>query len=124
MVAHSEYQDYKELVDMGIKGETAEKQFEMTFFSVTGIIYFALGIWIYKSRNNNSLIPFIISIIISAVLILLYIASRTIGVPIIGIEYYVGRMDIISKILQVIVIGLSAFGIYNIKKLSKKYIME
>jgi len=39
MVANGEYQDFKELIDLGIKGETAEKQFEMTFFIVCGIIY-------------------------------------------------------------------------------------
>jgi uncharacterized membrane protein len=38
LVAYSEYEDFKELSDMGIKGETSEKQIETSFFTVTGII--------------------------------------------------------------------------------------
>lgn len=53
---------------------------------------------------------------ISVALILAYLASRTVGVPVVGIDYYVGRLDIITKILQVIVIGLSVFAIYNMKR--------
>jgi len=34
LVAKSEYEDFKELSDMGIKGETAEKQFEVTLLCI------------------------------------------------------------------------------------------
>lgn len=122
MVANSEYQDLKELSDMGIKGGNAEKQFEITFFVISGIIYFGLCGWVLKSGNRKRL-PYVISIIISAALIVIYISSRTVGVPIVGTELYIGKLDIISKILQVIVMGLSGFAIYNMNKLSilKKY---
>jgi len=117
MVANGEYQDFKELSDMGIKGETSEKQFEMSFFIVSGIIYLGLVVWILKSGKTKKY-PYIASMIVSVVLIVVYIASRTIGVPIVGTEYYVGKLDILSKILQVIVIGLSCFAIYNTDRLS------
>jgi len=117
MVANGEYQDFKELSDMGIKGETSEKQFEMSFFIVSGIIYLGLVVWVLKSGKTKKY-PYIASTIVSVVLIVVYIASRTIGVPIVGTEYYVGKLDILSKILQVIVIGLSCFAIYNTDRLS------
>ncbi len=62
-------------------------------------------------------LPYIDSIAVSVALIITYIASRTVGVPLIGVvEYNVGRLDMISKILQVIVIGISGFALFNMKK--------
>jgi hypothetical protein len=116
MVANSEYSDYKELADLRIKGEMAEKQFEISFFIVAAAIYFGLFTWVLKSKESRKKLRYITSITISAFLIATYIASRTVGVPIVGVEYYVGRLDILSKILQVIVIGLSCFAIHNMKK--------
>jgi len=55
-------------------------------------------------------------IAVSAFLIVAYIASRTLGVPIVGVEYYVGRLDILTKIFQGIVIGLSCVVIISMKK--------
>jgi len=117
MVANGEYQDYKELSDLGIKGETAEKQFEMTFFIVSGIIYLGLFVWVLKSDKIKKF-PFISSMVLSVVLILIYVASRTIGVPIVGTEYYIGKLDILSKVFQAIVIGLSGLAIYDTSRLS------
>jgi len=117
MVANGEYQDYKELSDLGIKGETAEKQFEMTFFIVCGIIYLGLVVWVLKLGKTKKY-PFIASMIVSAVLIVIYVASRTIGVPIVGTEYYIGKLDILSKVFQAIVIGLSGLAIYDTSRLS------
>ena len=117
MVANGEYQDFKELSDLGIKGETAEKQFEMTFFIVSGIIYLGLVVWVLKLGKTKKY-PFIACVIVSAVLIVIYVASRTIGVPIVGTEYYIGKLDILSKVFQAIVIGLSGLAIYNTSRLS------
>jgi|KBSMisStaDraftv2_1062788.scaffolds.fasta_scaffold121709_3 cytochrome bd-type quinol oxidase subunit 2 len=117
MVANGEYQDFKELIDLGIKGETAEKQFEMTFFIVCGIIYLGLVVWVLKLGKTKKY-PFIASMIVSAVLIVIYVASRTIGVPIVGTEYYIGKLDILSKVFQAIVIGLSGLAIYDTSRLS------
>ncbi|WP_148685499.1 hypothetical protein [Candidatus Nitrosocosmicus hydrocola] len=114
VVANGEYEDFKELSEFRIMGELAEKQIEMTFFVSVGIINFILGVWILKSGITNT-IPYIVVIMISTGLIIIYLASRTIGVPVIGVEYYIGRTDMISKIFQIIAVGLSAFSIYNIR---------
>jgi hypothetical protein len=117
LVANSEYSDYKELADVGIKGgEVAEKQFEISFFVVVAVIYFGLFTWVLKSKGKRRKAPYVVSIAVSAFLIVAYIASRTIGVPIVGVEYYVGRLDIVAKVLQAIVIGLSFVAIRNMKK--------
>lgn len=113
LVANSEYEDSKELSDMGIKGETAEKQFEASFFVFSGIVNFVLAVLVIKL--NRSVIPYLISGGISAILIAIYVASRTVGVPVVGVEYYIGRLDMISKILQAVVIVLSGIAIYNIR---------
>lgn len=113
LVANSEYEDSKELSDMGIKGETAEKQFEASFFVSSGIVNFVLAALVIKS--NRSVVPYLVSAGISAGLIAIYIASRTVGVPVVGVEYYIGRLDMISKILQAIAIVLSGIAIHNIR---------
>jgi hypothetical protein len=115
VVAMDEYSDYKELADMGIKGETAEKVFEVAFFVGSAAVYFGLCGLIYKSGKTRRF-PHVMAIVVSVALILAYIASRTVGVPVVGIEYYVGKTDIVIKVLQIVVIGLSAFAIYNMKE--------
>jgi hypothetical protein len=119
LVANSEYSDYKDLASVGIKGgEIAEKQFEISFFIIAAAVYFGLSTWVLKLRvrSRRREAPYVASIVVSAFLIIAYVASRTVGVPIVGVEYYVGRLDILSKILQVIVIGLSYVAIRNLKK--------
>jgi hypothetical protein len=113
LVANSEYEDFKELSDMGIKGETAEKQFEVSFFVSSGLVNFILAALVIKS--NRSIVPYFVSGGISAGLIAIYVASRTIGVPVVGVEYYIGRLDVISKILQAVAIVLSGIAIYSIR---------
>ena len=76
-----------------------------------------LVVWVLKSGKTKKH-PFISSMIVSAVLIVIYVASRTIGVPIVGTEYYIGKLDILSKVFQAIVIGLSGLAIYNTSRLS------
>ena len=117
LVANSEYSDYKDLASVGVKGgEVAEKQFEISFFIIAAAIYFGLCVWVLKSKEKRRKAPFIASIAVSAFLIVAYIASRTVGVPIVGVEYYVGRLDILAKVLQAIAIGLSCVAIYNLNE--------
>ena len=113
LVANSEYEDSKEMSDIGIKGETAEKQFEASFFVSSGIANFILAGLVIKADRN--IIPYLLAGGISAGLIAIYVASRTIGVPVVGVEYYIGRLDMISKALQAVVIVLSGIGIYSIR---------
>jgi hypothetical protein len=49
-------------------------------------------------------------------LIATYAASRTIGVPLVGVEYYIGKLDMVSKVLQVIMIGTSVYLIFAVRK--------
>ncbi|MGE0243042.1 MAG: hypothetical protein AB7P56_03860 [Nitrososphaeraceae archaeon] len=42
------------------------------------------------------------------------IASRTIGVPVIGIEFYIGKYDMLTKVLQGIIVTISGYLIYRI----------
>ena len=115
VVAYGEYTDWMELLDFGINSESTEKIVEIMLFSISGIIYIGLIIWILKVKITQKL-PYIVCISISAVLILTYIASRTIGVPIVGTEFYIGRLDWISKIVQILIISLSGIMLYKISK--------
>lgn len=115
LVAYGEYEDWVELLSFGIQDETTEKQVEISLFVISGLIYFGIVIWLVKTRFIKKS-PYIAAILVSVVLILTYIASRTVGVPIVGVEYYVGKLDMISKILQVVVIALSVVGLYKIHK--------
>lgn len=115
VVAYGEYTDWMELLNFGINSESTEKIVEIILFLVSGIIYIGLITWVLKVRKSQK-IPYIICISISAVLIFIYIASRTIGVPIVGTEFYIGRLDWISKIIQVLIIALSGIVLYKISK--------
>ena len=100
---------------MGIDGETSEQLFETTFFSAIALVNFGLAAWVFTSKR--SVLPYISSGVVSAALIVTYIASRTVGVPIVGVEYYVGKLDIISKVLQISAIALSTVAIYKFRNL-------
>ncbi|HKG31920.1 MAG TPA: hypothetical protein VKA91_11670, partial [Nitrososphaeraceae archaeon] len=64
----------------------------------------------------RSKIPYIAVAAISVVLIVTYAASRTIGVPLVGVEYYIGKLDMANKILEVIMIGISVYLIFAVRK--------
>ena len=115
VVASQEYGDLVEFLEVGIQGETQEKQVEMTLFIGAGIVYLGLLVWILKTKIRSK-IPYIIVALVSVVLIVTYVASRTIGVPIVGVEYYVGKLDIVNKVLQVIIIGISVYLIFTTRK--------
>ncbi len=115
MVASQEYSDLLEFLEVGIQGETQEKQVEMALFIGAGIVYLGLFVWILKTKLRSK-IPYIVIAAISAILIAAYVASRTIGVPLVGVEYYVGRLDIVNKVIQVIIIGISVCLIFGIRK--------
>ncbi len=86
MVASQEYSDLLEFLEVGIQGETQEKQVEMALFIGAGIVYLGLFVWILKTKLRSK-IPYIVVAAISAILIATYAASRTIGVPLVGVEY-------------------------------------
>ena len=115
LVAYGEYTDWMELLNFGIHDETTEKQVEITLFIVSGLIYFGLILWLIRTRFIKKL-PYMTAILVSVALISTYIASRTVGVPIVGVELYIGKLDMISKIMQIMVISLSVVAMYKIKR--------
>jgi hypothetical protein len=119
VVASQEYSDLVEFLQVGIQGETQEKQVEMALFIGAGIIYLGLFVWILKTKLRSK-IPYIVVAAISAILIATYAASRTIGVPLVGVEYYIGKLDIANKVLEVIMIGISVYLIFAIRKTMTK----
>ena len=119
VVASQEYSDLIEFLDVGIQDETQEKQVEMTLFIGSGIVYLGLFVWILKTKLRSK-IPYIVVAAISVVLIVTYAASRTIGVPLVGVEYYIGKLDIANKVLEVIMIGISVYLIFAIRKTMTK----
>ena len=79
----------------------------MTFFIIAGLVHIPVAIRILKNkRRSSNKVPYIIATAGSAGLIILYVLSRTVNLPIIGFEEHVGPVDMLSKILQVgIIIG-------------------
>lgn len=119
MVASQEYSDLLEFQEAGIEGETQEKQIEMTLFIGSGLTYIGLFAWILGVKLRN-IVPYVAVAGVSVILIVTYIASRTVGVPIVGVEYYVGKLDMVSKVLQIIIIGLSLYLASSIRKIRVK----
>ena len=93
-------------------------QVEIILFSMVGITYIPLGIWMLKNRLNSRA-PYVISIVISLALIGLYIAAKTVIMPIVGLEINVGIIDIISKVLQVAIVVTSVILLPQMKKNQK-----
>ena len=114
IVAFQEYGDLMEFLQIGINGETQEKYIEISVFVGAALIYLGLVIWVLNSglKNKN---PYMVSAVFSIIMIGIYIASRTIGVPVVGVEYYVGKIDVVSKILQAAIIGLAGYLIFAIR---------
>jgi hypothetical protein len=76
------------------------------FFVIVGIAYIVVAAWMLKDRRNSSKIPYIIALWGSSAIIVLYIITRTVNVPYLGLEAEINTIDIISKVLQVgIIIG-------------------
>src|SRR5215208_7176406 len=115
VVASQEYSDLVDYLQVGIQGETQEKQVEMALFIGAGIVYLGLFVWILKTKLS-SYIPYIVVAAVSVILIVTYAASRTIGVPLVGVEYYIGKLDMANKVLEVIMIGMSIYLIFGVRK--------
>src|SRR5215212_6392583 len=93
-------------------------QVETTFFTIVGLGYAGVGIWVLKDKGKTNT-PYIFAIGGSIAMIGLYVASRTIDLPVVGLQDDVGTIDILSKVLQVGIIGLSAYMI-NTNKAARR----
>ena len=113
ILASNEYKSLVEFAAEGLDGEISELQIEIALFAGSGIIYLGLLAWILV-KKLTSIVPYSILITLSTILIVTYAASRTVGVPIIGIEFYIGKYDMLTKILQGLIIAISGYLIYKI----------
>jgi hypothetical protein len=89
-------------------GDTIATVNEMIFFIVVGIAYIAAGIWMVENKYYSK-IPYIIAAIGSVALIVFYITTRTINVPSIGIQEDIGAIDVLAKVLQAAIAGISIY---------------
>ena len=119
ILAQNEYENLIEFAAEGLVGEIPELQIEVVLFAGSGIVYLGILGWILLKRLK-SILPYTTLIIVSLVLIITYAASRTIGVPIIGVEFYIGKYVMITKVLQGIIIAISGYLLYEIMKGSSR----
>jgi len=93
-------------------------QIQTMLFTTAAITYLPLGIWMVKNRLHSRA-PYVIASLISLALIGLYIASRTMSLPVVGIQGDVGLIDIISKVTQgsIIVVSLLLLRNWNREKI-------
>ena len=123
ILAYNEYTSLIEFAAEGLDGEIPELQIEIALFAGSGIIYLGLVGWILVNKLK-SIVPYSILIGVSTILIITYDGSRTIGVPIIGVEFYIGKYDILTKVLQGIIIAVSGYLVYRIVTLKKSRTQE
>lgn len=89
------------------QGMDAGTMVQTSFFAIAGLASLGIAAWIVKARAGKMRIPMIIAAAGSAFLIALYIASRTISLPVVGIQDDISTMDIASKVMQGAVVALS-----------------
>jgi hypothetical protein len=100
-------------MDMGTLVQT-------TFFAIAGLVNIGVAAWIIVSRRRMAKTSYMIAAVGSTFLIVLYIASRTINLPIVGIQDDIGMVDIVSKVMQGIIVGLSAYAVSISRKLNEE----
>jgi len=92
-------------------------QMETIFFLIVSISYIPVGIWMLKKQHSQR--PHVIALIGSLSLIIFYIISRTIDLPVVGIQTDVGAIDISTKILQGGIVTGTSYLIMIRKKLDR-----
>jgi hypothetical protein len=93
-------------------------QIQTMLFTTAAITYLPLGIWMVKNKLHTRA-PYVIASLISIALIGLYIASRTITLPVVGAQDDIGLIDILSKVTQgaIIVVSLLLLRNWNKEKI-------
>lgn len=118
------FQDYKQISqthssDSNAAADISATINEMTFFLIVGIAYIPIAIWMLKVKHNSK-IPYLISIIGSAALILFYALTRTINIPTIGLQPDVGLIDVSAKLVQAGIVAISSYLIISIVRRRKQ----
>ena len=91
---------------------------EGVFFATVGGAYIPVGLWAISSRHSSKT-PYWLAIIGSGALIVLYVLSRTVDMPLVGMQDDIGFIDVGSKVLQGGIIASSLYMIAFIKKENK-----
>ena len=98
-----------------LEGNDPGSQIQTMFFATAGIVYIPLGIWMLRNRLHSRG-PYVISILVSIFLMVLYVASRIINLPVVGVQEDIGTIDIITKIIQIGIIAISVRLVQELKK--------
>ena len=91
---------------------------EAAFFSLVGLAYIPVSGWMIHKKHASRK-PYVIALIGSLAMIVFYVLTRTVDLPIIGLQTDVGVTDTIAKTLQVGAVVLCGFLIYKIDKTGK-----
>ncbi|HSA98332.1 MAG TPA: hypothetical protein VLF17_04565 [Candidatus Nitrosotenuis sp.] len=91
---------------------------EIVFFSIVGVSYVPIGLWMLKKKSISRK-PYVIALIGSVALIAFYVATRTINIPMIGIQDDVGTPDLTAKVLQGAIVAISAYMLAMIARFRK-----
>lgn len=111
---------------------------ETVFFATVGTAYVGVAGWMLvdlskaakprrivdASRQNapngnihqKTKVPYVIAIGGSSALIVLYLISRTVALPFVGLQEDVGTIDLVSKVLQAGIIGVGASLLLELRK--------
>ena len=90
-------------------------QIQTMLFTTAAISYLPLGVWMIKNKLHSRA-PYVIASLISVALIGLYVISRTISLPVVGIQDDVGTIDILCKISQGGIVVVSSLLLRNWNK--------
>ena len=83
---------------------------ETVFFLAVGAAHVIVTIWLLAKKNSKA--PCLVAVVGSLALIVLYVASRVVALPVVGIQDDVGVIDILSKVLQA---GIVIAGVYLLR---------
>ncbi|MDE1830370.1 MAG: hypothetical protein KGI25_08605 [Thaumarchaeota archaeon] len=91
-------------------------QIQTMLFTTAAVSYLPLGIWMIKNKLHTRA-PYVIASLISVALIGLYVISRTVNLPVVGIQDDVGLVDILCKITQggIVVVSLLLLRNWKLK---------
>lgn len=131
MVASDEYNDYQQEANASTNEQNSESselefeedaesgifgpQHEAIFFGIIGAMYVPIGLWMLKKKEQTRT-PYMIALIGSAALIAFYITTRTVDLPLVGLQTDIGIQDTLAKVLQGTIVGISGFMLFAIGK--------
>lgn len=94
-------------------------QIQTMLFTTAAISYLPIGVWMIKNKLHTRA-PYVIASLISVALIGLYVISRTVSLPLVGIQEDVGTIDILCKVSQggIVVVSLLLLRNWNKAKVT------